>query len=54
MPGYDLVVDKKTKKGHELSRKHEIIDHAKQQNIAGVISVLGGKWTTPRAWPNKR
>jgi glycerol-3-phosphate dehydrogenase len=45
-----LVVDKKTKKGtYELSRKHEIIDHAKQQNIAGIISVLGGKWTTSRA-----
>lgn len=45
-----LVVDKKTKKGtYELSRKHEIIDHAKQQNITGVISVLGGKWTTSRA-----
>lgn len=34
---------------YSLSRKHEIIDHAKQNNISRFISVIGGKWTTSRA-----
>jgi len=44
-----LVVGDKKESTYSVSRKHEIIDHKKTDNIAGLYSVIGGKWTTSRA-----
>jgi glycerol-3-phosphate dehydrogenase len=44
-----LAVSDKTVSTYNVSRKHEIIDHKKTDNIPGLFSVIGGKWTTSRA-----
>ncbi|MDH4263064.1 MAG: glycerol-3-phosphate dehydrogenase/oxidase [Spirochaetia bacterium] len=44
-----LVVGDENESTYSVSRKHEIIDHQKTDNIAGLFSVIGGKWTTSRA-----
>ncbi len=42
-----LIVTGSTKNSYKASRKHEIFNH-KLENIYGLISVAGGKWTTSR------
>lgn len=37
-----------TQETYTASRKAEVVDHAEQDNIEGLISALGGKWTTSR------
>ncbi len=45
-----LVADTKVKtSSYKLSRKHEIINHYKEEKIRGLFSVLGGKYTTSRS-----
>jgi len=44
-----LVSESKTANTYETSRKHEIVDHKKVENIKGLVSVFGGKWTTSRS-----
>lgn len=44
-----LVVGNKDETTYSVSRKHEIIDHNKTDQISGLYSVIGGKWTTSRA-----
>ncbi|MDH4201137.1 MAG: glycerol-3-phosphate dehydrogenase/oxidase, partial [Spirochaetia bacterium] len=44
-----LAVAKESKNTYNVSRKHEIIDHLITDNISGLYSVIGGKWTTSRA-----
>ncbi|HMY10687.1 MAG TPA: glycerol-3-phosphate dehydrogenase C-terminal domain-containing protein, partial [Turneriella sp.] len=34
---------------YKASRRHEIVLHRKQDNVDGLVSVFGGKWTTSRA-----
>lgn len=41
--------DVETDATYKASRKHEIINHRKVENIDGLVSVFGGKWTTSRA-----
>ncbi len=33
---------------YDASRKYEIYDHAKDDNVKGIITVIGGKYTTSR------
>lgn len=44
-----LVAESDVDTTYETSRKHEVIDHLKAENIDGLFSVFGGKWTTSRA-----
>lgn len=48
-----LVSDGSPKKGKEssynVSRRSELVDHGKDEQLDGVFSALGGKWTTSRA-----
>ena len=48
-----LVNDGSPKKGKEnsynVSRRSELVDHGKDEQLDGVFSALGGKWTTSRA-----
>ncbi len=32
----------------QVSRKHEIYDHEEKDKLAGLLTVMGGKWTTTR------
>lgn len=43
------LVARPGKSASDLSRKYQILDHAKVSNRPGLISVLGGKYTTSRA-----
>lgn len=40
---------KNEKNSYNVSRRAELIDHGKDENLDGVFSALGGKWTTSRA-----
>ncbi|RME88479.1 MAG: glycerol-3-phosphate dehydrogenase/oxidase [Candidatus Hydrogenedentota bacterium] len=44
-----LVADSESTSTYEASRKHEIVDHNKLENVYGLISVFGGKYTTSRS-----
>ena len=43
-----LIVKGDAKNSYKVSRKHEIIDHKKENNISNLVSVFGGKYTTSR------
>ncbi len=34
--------------GRELSRNHMVLDHQRADGVAGLVSIVGGKWTTYR------
>ncbi|MEY4965117.1 MAG: hypothetical protein RL274_700 [Pseudomonadota bacterium] len=45
-----LVSDGKGEKNsYNVSRRSELVDHGKDEQLDGVFSALGGKWTTSRA-----
>jgi len=46
--GLRPLVDDGSKDTYGASRRAEIVDHSKDDGIQGLISVLGGKWTTSR------
>ena len=47
--GIRPLVDSDTKvSSYKASRKYEIYDHEKEDQLAGLISVIGGKYTTSR------
>ena len=44
-----LVAGSEDKNTYKASRKHEIVLHRKEDQIDGLVSVFGGKWTTSRS-----
>jgi glycerol-3-phosphate dehydrogenase len=46
--GLRPLVDDGSKDTYGASRRAAILDHAKSEGIAGLTSVIGGKWTTSR------
>jgi glycerol-3-phosphate dehydrogenase len=46
--GLRPLVDDESKDTYGASRRAAIVDHDKGDGIAGLISVIGGKWTTSR------
>lgn len=44
-----LVAESSVASTYKASRRHEIVLHRKRENIDGLVSVFGGKWTTSRA-----
>lgn len=44
-----LVQEGDSTESYTASRKHEIVDHKKLENLHGLVSVFGGKWTTSRS-----
>lgn len=44
-----LVKEGDSTESYTASRRHEIVDHKKAENISGLVSVFGGKWTTSRS-----
>ncbi len=44
-----LVAESGVSSTYKASRRHEIVNHKKAENIDGLISVFGGKWTTSRS-----
>lgn len=44
-----LAVGGRQENTYAVSRKHEIINHRKTDQINGLFSVIGGKWTTSRS-----
>ncbi|MBV6494783.1 MAG: Glycerol-3-phosphate dehydrogenase 2 [Turneriella sp.] len=44
-----LVASSSVTSTYKASRKHEIVYHKKDDNVDGLVSVFGGKWTTSRA-----
>lgn len=47
--GLRPLVDDGSKDTYGTSRRAAIVDHGKSDGIEGLISVIGGKWTTSRA-----
>lgn len=43
-----LVADPDVVGPRGLSRSHVVVDHAEREGLVGLVSVLGGKWTTYR------
>ncbi|MBU6298859.1 MAG: FAD-dependent oxidoreductase, partial [Alphaproteobacteria bacterium] len=46
--GLRPLVDDGSKDTYGASRRAEIVDHVQTDNLAGLVSVIGGKWTTSR------
>lgn len=46
--GLRPLVDDGTGDTYDASRRAELVDHADGDGIAGLVSVIGGKWTTSR------
>jgi len=46
--GLRPLVDDGSKDTYGASRRAVIVDHGKDDGIAGLVSVIGGKWTTSR------
>lgn len=44
-----LVAESSVTGTYKASRRHEIVLHRRHDNIDGLVSVFGGKWTTSRA-----
>lgn len=44
-----LAVEGDSENTYTVSRKHEIISHFKTDQIKGLYTVIGGKWTTSRS-----
>ncbi len=51
--GLRPLVDDGSKDTYAASRRAAIVDHGKDDGIAGLISVIGGKWTTSRVLAQK-
>jgi glycerol-3-phosphate dehydrogenase len=51
--GLRPLVDDGASDTYGASRRAELIDHSSSDNIDGLISVIGGKWTTSRALAEK-
>lgn len=47
--GLRPLVSDGSKDSYDVSRRSELVDHGKDENLDGVFSALGGKWTTSRA-----
>lgn len=47
--GLRPLVSDGSKDSYNVSRRSELVDHGKAENLDGVFSALGGKWTTSRA-----
>jgi len=47
--GLRPLVDDGSGDTYDASRRSELIDHGKDDGVAGLYSVIGGKWTTSRA-----
>lgn len=41
------------KRSYDASRRSEVCDHAKTDGLEGLVSAIGGKWTTSRALAEK-
>jgi glycerol-3-phosphate dehydrogenase len=50
--GLRPLVSDGSKDSYHVSRRAELVDHAKE-NMSGLFSALGGKWTTSRALAEK-
>lgn len=46
--GLRPLVDAGSKDTYGASRRAEIVDHGKEDGVEGMISVIGGKWTSSR------
>jgi glycerol-3-phosphate dehydrogenase len=46
--GLRPLVDDGSRDTYDASRRAELIDHAKSDNLEGLFSAIGGKWTTSR------
>jgi glycerol-3-phosphate dehydrogenase len=46
--GLRPLVDDGSSGTYGVSRRAEIVDHAKEDGVAGLLSVIGGKWTSSR------
>ena len=46
--GLRPLVDDGSRDTYGASRRAELIDHAKTEHIEGLVSAIGGKWTTSR------
>jgi glycerol-3-phosphate dehydrogenase len=51
--GLRPLVDEGSKETYGASRKSELIDHGRADNLDGLFSAVGGKWTTSRALAEK-
>ena len=47
--GLRPLVSDGSKESYNVSRRSELVDHGKAEQLEGVFSALGGKWTTSRA-----
>jgi glycerol-3-phosphate dehydrogenase len=47
--GLRPLVSDGSKDSYNVSRRSELVDHGKDEQLDGVFSALGGKWTTSRA-----
>jgi glycerol-3-phosphate dehydrogenase len=43
-----LYKDKDVASDRDISRTYKLLDHAQRDGVAGIISIVGGKWTTYR------
>jgi glycerol-3-phosphate dehydrogenase len=43
-----LYKDQDVKDDRDISRTYKLLDHAARDGVAGLISIVGGKWTTYR------
>jgi glycerol-3-phosphate dehydrogenase len=46
--GLRPLVDDGSRRTYNASRRAELVDHRKKDGIGGLLSALGGKWTTSR------
>lgn len=51
--GLRPLVDEGSRETYGASRKSELIDHGKTDNLDGLFSAVGGKWTTSRELAEK-
>ncbi len=51
--GLRPLVDDGTGDTYDASRRAELIDHGKDDGVDGLMSAIGGKWTTSRALAEK-
>lgn len=51
--GLRPLVDDGSRDTYAASRRAELVDHGNSEGIEGLVSVIGGKWTTSRALAEK-
>jgi len=51
--GLRPIVDDQTEGVYDASRRYELCDHAKEDGVEGMITVIGGKYTTSRCLAEK-